>query len=147
MHDLTVVALAAGGVRRGDDGASGGIKTEVRLVHQLFVEGGVYRCVVILDGLGVRTLVDLATVFEQFVQDRLLLVVVNVHPLALDGTALGSKGQKISDFSNFLNRSPTLIETPLTKISVVCAAGLRCCSLLANDAPSHSKSFWRRRAA
>ena len=39
----------------------------------------------------VAALINLGSVFEKLVEDRLLLVVVNVHALALDSAAVGSK--------------------------------------------------------
>ena len=78
-----------------DDGLTGGVEAKVGLVHQLVIEGRVDRCVVVCDGLVavVRStaLVDLRTVLEELVEDALLLIIVDVHPFALDGAAMRLK--------------------------------------------------------
>jgi hypothetical protein len=102
LHHITLLAMAAASiVGRGDDCLSGRVETEVGLVHQLIIERRVDRCVIVLDSLGVvvvvvASLINLGSVFEQLVQNGLLLVVVNVHTLALDSTTVGSKRKNIS---------------------------------------------------
>ncbi len=98
LHHLTLLAmLSACVVRRGDDGLSLRVETEIRLVHKLIIERRVYSCVVVLDSLGtvVTSLVDLCPVFEQFIENGLLLIVVNVHALALDRAAVGPKRKTV----------------------------------------------------
>lgn len=68
----------------GDNGLASGIETEVGLVHELLVEGGVDGLVVV--GADVDA-TDLIAVLEKFVEDRLLLVALDAHAFALDGTA------------------------------------------------------------
>ncbi len=41
------------------------------------------------------SLVDLCPVFEQFIENGLLLIVVNVHALALDRAAVGPKRKTV----------------------------------------------------
>lgn len=102
LHHVTLLAMAAAGiVRRRDDCLSGRVETEVSLIHQLIIERRVDCCVIVLDSLGVvvavvAALINLGSVLEQLVQDGLLLVVVNVHALALDSAAVGSKRNNIS---------------------------------------------------
>ena len=98
LHHLTLLAmLATCVVRRRDDGLSLRVETEIRLVHKLVIERRVYRCVVVLDSLSavVTSLVDLCPVFEQFIENGLLLIVVNVHALALDRAAVGPKRKTV----------------------------------------------------
>lgn len=71
-----------------DDCLTRRVESEVGLIHQLVVEGGIDGCVVVGDGLVTvvgPTALDLGTVFEELVEDALLLVVVDVHLVALDG--------------------------------------------------------------
>ena len=91
MHHFSLVVLATGRAVRGrDDGLTSRVITEIRLVHQLLIERRVHVCVVVLDGLLMVSLVDLGPVLEEFVQDRLLLVILDTHALALDSAAVGS---------------------------------------------------------
>ena len=95
LHVVTVVARCV--VRGGHDCLASWVESKVGLVHQLLVEGGVHIGVVVGDGvLVVDTLgVELgASILEQFVQDRFLLVIVDVHTLALDSTTLNSKNDR-----------------------------------------------------
>lgn len=66
-----------------DDGLARRVEPEVCLIHQLVVKRGVdgviiLRAVVITTSLGVPVL-------EKFAENRLLLVSVNLHAVALDG--------------------------------------------------------------
>lgn len=73
------------------------VEAKVCLIHQLVIERGIDGCVVVLDGLVAvmgPTSLDLGTVLEEFVEDALLLVVMNVHFVALDGAAMRSKRPK-----------------------------------------------------
>lgn len=95
MHDVALLGMDSRCVvGRGDNGAASRVEAEVSLVHKLLVEAGVDRGVVVLNGRVVvvgLVGVDLCTVLEKFVQNALLLVVVNVHTFSLDGTAARSK--------------------------------------------------------
>lgn len=97
VHDITaLVILASCAVRRRHNRLSGRVVAEVRLVHELLVEGRIHGCVIVLDGLLVvlhASLVHLGPVFEQLVQNALLLVVLDTHSFSLDSTALRSNGQ------------------------------------------------------
>ena len=65
----------------------GRVEPEIGLVHQLIVEARVYVCVVVLDRLVLvlgRCCVNFGTVLEEFVQNGLLLVVVDAHTFTLD---------------------------------------------------------------
>jgi len=98
VHDVALGVNTAGvvvGCR--DDCAASRVEAEVRLVHQLFVEAGIDGSVVVgSDGMVLIVLrVDLGSVLEEFVEDRLLLVVVNVHAFSLDCTAMRSKDQTV----------------------------------------------------
>lgn len=93
LHHFTAHATVAarGVVRRAHDRLASRIVAKVRLVHQLLVKGRVDGGVVVGDGVGV----DLGVaILEQLVEDRLLLIVVDIHTLALDGTAFNSNAQK-----------------------------------------------------
>lgn len=106
LHHLAALhaSVATGGVvGRGYDRLPSRVEPEVGLVHQLLVEGGVDGCVVVGDGVGV----DLGVaVLEELVQDALLLVVVDVHPLALDSAAFNSNTQPVSNISHNMRRRP-----------------------------------------
>ena len=91
VHHFSLMVLATSRtIRCGDNGLTCWVIAKVCLVHQLFIERRVHVCVVVLDSLLVR-LVDLSSVLEELVQDRLLLIVLNAHALALDSAALRSK--------------------------------------------------------
>ena len=87
VHDIALRVLTTRVIGRRDDGLTGRIETEVRLVHQLLVETRVDLRVVVLNSLVALVLPFGSTILEQLVQDRLLLVIVKVHSFALDGTA------------------------------------------------------------
>jgi hypothetical protein len=98
VHHVTLGVNTTGvAVGCRDDCAASRVEAEVRLVHQLFVEAGVDGSVVVGgDGVVLIVLwVDLSAVLEEFVEDRLLLVVVNVHAFSLDCTAMRSKDQTV----------------------------------------------------
>lgn len=85
-------------VGRGYDRLPLRIESKVSLIHKLFVETRIDRCVVVCDCLvgrwsraGVHLL---CTILEQLIQDALLLLVMNVHTFSLDGTAMRSKTPK-----------------------------------------------------
>ena len=114
VHDITaLMVLASGAVRRRHDRLPGRVVAEVGLVHQLLVEGGVDRGVIILDRLLVvlhARLVHLGPVLEQLVEDALLLVVLDTHSFSLDGAALRSKRQTADQTtSSEARRSAALI--------------------------------------
>ena len=95
-HVFTLwVASSLRVIRRRNNGLSRRIEAKVCLIHELLVETRIDRGVVVGYGLiGRRSSVRidlLCPVLEQFVQDALLLLVVNVHALALNGTAMRSK--------------------------------------------------------
>lgn len=46
-------------------------------------------------------LADLGTVFEELIQDRFLLVILDAHTFALDCTTLGSKLKKYDGQASF----------------------------------------------
>jgi len=76
------VSMATCVIRSGNDRLASRIEAKVSLVHQLLVERTVHRSVVVLD----RVRVDLVvSILEELVQDALLLIIVDVHALALDG--------------------------------------------------------------
>lgn len=81
----------SGVVRRRHDRLASWIEPEVGLVHELLVERGVHCLVVVGGDVDTHNFV---TVFEKFVQDGLLLVTLDTHTFALDGTAR----KKISKF-------------------------------------------------
>ena len=74
----------SGVVRRRHDRLASWIEPEVGLVHELLVERGVH-CLVVVGG-DVDT-DNLVAVFEKFIQDGFLLIALDTHPFALDGTA------------------------------------------------------------
>ena len=89
IQDPAVATLLAGAVvGRGDDGLPRWVEAKVRLVHQLVVEARVHVRVVVLYRLIVHILlrVDTLPILEQFVQDGLLLIVVDAHTFSLDRT-------------------------------------------------------------
>ena len=105
LHHVTLRVLSTGVIRRGDDCLPRRVETEVGLVHQLLVEARVDRGVIVGDRLvvvmGGRTLVDLGAVLEELVQDRLFLIIMDAHPLALDGTAMRSKRHNGNQLRNY----------------------------------------------
>lgn len=89
IQNPTVATLLTGAVvGRGDDSLPRWVEAKVRLVHQLFVEARVHVRVVVLYRLIVDILlrVDALAILEQFVQNGLLLIVVNAHTFSLDCT-------------------------------------------------------------
>ena len=106
LHHVTLRVLPAGVIRRGDNCLPRRIETKVGLVHELLVETRVNRGVIVGDSLIVvvssRTLVHLGAVLEELVQDRLLLIIMNTHPFALDGTAMRSKRHNGNQLRNYL---------------------------------------------
>jgi hypothetical protein len=78
-------------VWRRHDGLACRVESKVGLVHQLLIERGVYGLVVVGGDVDTHNFV---AVFEKFVQDGLLLVTLDTHTFALDGTAR----KKISKF-------------------------------------------------
>ena len=74
----------SGVVRRRHNRLASWVEPKVGLVHQLLVKRGIYGLVVV--GGDVYT-DNFVAVFKKFVQDGLLLVALDTHPFALDGTA------------------------------------------------------------
>ena len=97
LHHIVALRMACAlrVVRRRYDGLSGWVEAKVSLIHKLLVETRIDRRVIVGYGLIGRwssVRIDLlCPVLEQFVQDTLLLLIVNVHALALNGTAMRSK--------------------------------------------------------
>jgi len=91
LHDVTLTTvLSTSVVRSRYDGLPRWIESKVSLIHKLLVEARIDICVVVCDGLGVVVTTLAARlsiiILEEFVQDRLLLFVVDAHTLALDST-------------------------------------------------------------
>ena len=89
IQDAAVATLLTGAVvGRGDDGLPRWVEAKVRLVHQLVVEARVHVRVVVLYRLIVDILlrVDALPILEKFVQDGLLLIVVDAHTFSLNCT-------------------------------------------------------------
>ena len=94
VKHITLMVLTGRSVGRGDNCLTRWIVAKVCLIHKLLVERRIHRCVIVLDRLlMVRYpgLVHLGTVFEQLVENRLLLVCLDAHAFALDSTALREK--------------------------------------------------------
>ena len=105
LHHITLRVLPAGVIRRGDNSLPSRIETEVCLVHELLVEAWIDGGVIVGDSLIVvvssRALIHLGAVLEELVQDWLLLIIMNTHPFALDGTAMRSKRHNGNQLRNY----------------------------------------------
>ena len=89
IQDSTITALLTSAVvGSGNNCLPRWVEAKVRLVHQLVVEARVHVRVVVLYRLIVDILlrVDALPILEQFVQDGLLLIVVDAHTFSLDCT-------------------------------------------------------------
>jgi len=88
MHHITLDVLTGLRVGRGDNCLTGWIEAKISLIHKLIVERRVCRCVIVLDRLLMVGLIHFGTIFEKFVQNRLLLVILHTHTFALDSIEL-----------------------------------------------------------